>query len=780
MPQIIHNPTTGAYAVVDDNNNLIPGAQVGLHQDSGQIFAFDKDMNQLAVYNPKTNHSISISDNSQTNIPTDNSQQPQDLSGQEVKLTDPNDPSTLDIPKGYQINRDIYAKTGKNILEKGLDPSAKKGFIQSVYEAGLKPLQDTAQNLLDDGDMGFHQAKLLATGLFSQVKDFASHLTNGDNDVEGLVKSVPILGGIVSKMQEQMNKGDYTGALGTLVGNVAPLATDQIGEGITNTKNSLAALPETVASKVLPKVFPRSSEVLPADTAAAATSGDLQRSTGQITGNSTASKLEQTHGGKVAADLADQQRAATSAKLDDLKKQFVPNGIPDNVNGILQKKLAENYFDAENAKNQQYSDFQTNHVEKNTIPVVTEKANPNYTPPGPVPTNAADWTAYKQAQATNTPTIQQIEHLQGPVFLHETLPLATDLKTKLDNFKAGSEYQSLPELAKQQFNNISSTVNNLVQPTKTIFQGKEVDLPVADYEKVKLLRSAIGKKLGNISQFGLPDKMLSDIKTSLGNDLQNSVKNYWGNGQQASSDLADANASHAALRQLFNPDLKGKIFSGNSNLSKSGANMADPTSLIDDVGKSPVIAKQFMDGLGPQNAQLAKGAVLGKLIEGATNTANNAFSADSVINQLEAPGYRELFSASDRANIINTMRQFRTMNPGDLNSKVGYIQNMAFHMALPAAGALAGNLSGHMITGALAGGMLEVGLGQFARRILLDPKYARIAAQLPYAKAGSAQAGLLQTQLMQALKGTTVGVVLNNGQKVPAQVDNNGKLQVSQ
>lgn len=673
-------------------------------------------------------------------------------------------------------------KGAEQIAQEGAEkPEDNSGLFKSFYNARLRPIIDGASDAFQRGDLGANQAKLMAEGIKSTLKTFRDSFPDASlrhgvpkTSFEENINSIPIAGPMAQRMREQIDAGDYSGAIGTLGGTISPgLEPHLVPQGISKLKELGNKVPEAIAEKTLPKLFPRSAQVLPEDVAAQVTS-DIPSSIGQLTQNANAQRLEGSHGGAVATELADSQRALQASKLKDLQSQYFPNGVPQNINGFTQGKLVENFFDAKDKVKAKFDDFRDNYANKNVIPVTSEEPNPNYIPP----TNAQQF-AQQKAQGIG-PTIKTQQDVRGPIMLTESAQLADEIKGKLDKYRTGSDFEQLPQRSKDKFNELNSLVNNLSKRTSTVVNGQTVQMPIQTWEKLKQINTDIGLSKSELSNFSLAQSQVVGLSQALKRDIQSSIEGHWGSGKATYQKLEDANASHGAFKDLFDEPLKGKLFKGNENLSRNGANLTDPTNLYAHVSESPVIAKQFMDALGPTNRNVAKGAIIGQLSEIANNPATGDFSPDAMINKLNSPGYKEIFSSAERASAENLLRQLRGSNPSDLVSKGAGISNKAFHMAFPLVGLAGGIATGHMGVGLLSGVGVEMGLSTFAKKIMLNPKYARIAAQLPYQSATSSSARILSKSLMQALKGSSISVIMKDGSKQSAIVDDKGEIQLAQ
>ncbi len=475
--------------------------------------------------------------------------------------------------------------------------------------------------------------------------------------------------------------------------------------------------------------------------------------------------------------MANTQRGVNTGKINELREMFFPNGVPDNPNGVSSTNLASNYFHMGDSVDAKYDAFRKNYVEPNTHAFVREVPNPKAG-------QAAQILDSNGRPTVEPPTIKEDFTVQGPIVMGKASAYAKEIKAKIDGFVGDENFKNLPDKTRENFGNLKKVIDNLTEGTTiSDHAGNTMQVPVKEWEAVKQWRTDVGKVTAADEKIGLAKGTLGKLSGLLGEDIETSVGKLWGsNSADALKSLKDANTAHQEWNEIFTPGLRRKIFGRgqNPNLARIGGNskiidqekLADPATLYNGIAQSPEIARQFVSAFGSGKENIAKGSVLGSLIDKATNSANNSFSADALINQLKAPGYRELYTSSERDGITNFLRQIRTMDPSTLsgNRGIGYKEGL-FHLTTPALGAA----MGHPIEGLALQAGVELTTRQFAQKVLLNPRLARIAAQLPYQAAGSTQAGLLTSQLMKGMTGLVITATINGNQE-QRRIDDKGQL----
>lgn len=302
--------------------------------------------------------------------------------------------------------------------------------------------------------------------------------------------------------------------------------------------------------------------------------------------------------------------------------------------------------------------------------------------------------------------------LGGPINTQSATGFAYKLKPGIDQL-----YKELPDSMREKLFLLKQTVDKLTNGSEVITQeGQHFN----SFETIKDLRSKIGalaedqalKKIYQTRETG----GLSKLASLLGDDIQDSITTWKVNPQQSLQDLKTANLATPAR-------LKANAFD--------------------------------------------------RLMYESTDVANRKLNPDTFINKMtdEREWYRNKFTSEDRKNIVEVMRSIRAVQPAGQVGNNLYSRSMWVHAGMFGLGALTGSIR----QAAGEGMALLVSAHTFADKILLNPKYARLAAKLPSLPTDSFEASNITKTFLNLMKGSAVYMITPDGGKIEAHIDDKGK-----
>jgi hypothetical protein len=301
----------------------------------------------------------------------------------------------------------------------------------------------------------------------------------------------------------------------------------------------------------------------------------------------------------------------------------------------------------------------------------------------------------------------------GPVHLNNSAAFADQLKPEIDALLA-----DLPKSVEPgAFIKLRDTLGKITNPSVITDQGQRI----VPFDTVKELRTEIGEIVQNKALRDTYQSRqtggLSKLRSLLGDDLQDSISHQWTNDPGPA--LVALNNANSLTKQRYK------------------ANAVD------------------------------------NLVRDSTDQANKSFNPDTFINNMkdEKSWYYDALGNQNRGDLEQVMRAIRAVQPA---GQSGMLKSLGVHAGLFTLGAVGGLLEGHLPMGSSLGLTAMIGAHQFASKVLLDPKYARLAAKLPSLPTDSFEASTITKTLLKAMKGSAVYLVTPSGGKIQATIDEKG------
>ncbi len=311
-----------------------------------------------------------------------------------------------------------------------------------------------------------------------------------------------------------------------------------------------------------------------------------------------------------------------------------------------------------------------------------------------------------------------------------------------------------------------SGLNKLRITLTNLKNGVVVDgQKIMPYDAVKQLRTDINNAIRYDSHLDRAKGTMAAIRDTLGSDIDNSISKYWRN-KGALKQLKVADALHSETEDIFNEKVMASIKEGHYD-------RVDPSQVYKSAMSNPDRAREIIRALGPEEQRMAKGHFFAALDAKAGSNPN------AILNQLESPSYREVFSAHDHKDLTDFFRAQRRVQEfsSDAGNQAGLIWRKA-GVGIALAGG-AGNVAtggeSNISNYAMAGGLLMVGGREFASRILLNPKYARAAGRLTRIAPTSEEATFLRRVILTGMRGTEATVKYENGKTMRVKINANGE-----
>lgn len=304
-------------------------------------------------------------------------------------------------------------------------------------------------------------------------------------------------------------------------------------------------------------------------------------------------------------------------------------------------------------------------------------------------------------------------------------------------------------------------------------QGQLIPKPIG-YD----LALQIKRNTGKLGGFGevrrdIQERQFAGLNKAADTDIRESFPLWKSNGDVA---LKNYDVGNKVTQKIYGTYLQAPVENllkgPNSGAAEMRQALSDPNAL------------NRMLASGRDRRPLQSEAV-SDIFAGAFDDASKEFNGNSALEEWHKrenlPIFRKLFNATDRSNLEN----FFTTIKG-ISQKLTFAGAPAAAFRIAGAGIYVGGgvLSGKLFDGNISTGELyslgvlglAIGTNQFTRKVLLNPKIARMATSGFKSTVGSGEAHLATKAILQSLSGETVRLVTQNGE-IPVEVKD-GKLQL--
>jgi len=493
--------------------------------------------------------------------------------------------------------------------------------------------------------------------------------------------------------------------------------------------------------------------------AAALEKSGMPHTVGQKTGNSTLNWIEGAtapKGQRVA--LKNAQNQFIDEKVAQFNTRFgVPAGPGSkpysDLGDMSQTKILQRQAAAKKSVGRAYDAFDNaSSSEVVSIPKVLE-------PERTVGTGIIDPNTGKEGTKI-IPAVMGETKIAQPIYTNDaTNKLITRLKPELDVVVANLSKLPADAKAYARLSKLKTTLDNL--QAGTVEDGSQV-MP---WKAVKQLRTDINDAIRYESKLDKSQGSLKALRNALGTDIDTSITTKWANPGSI-KELKIADALHSESEKIFNPKVMRSIIEGQYD-------RVDPSQVYRSAMENPDRAREIIRALGPDEQRMAKGHFFAALDAKAGSNPNE------ILNQLDSPSYREVFSAHDHSDLTDFFRSQRRVQQysTDAGNQAGLIWRKA-GVAMALAGG-AGNIAtggdSNISNYALAGGTLMLGGRTFASKILLNPKYARAAGRLTRVAPSSEEATFLRRVILTGLRGSEAVIKYENGKTQTVKINSNGE-----
>lgn len=394
--------------------------------------------------------------------------------------------------------------------------------------------------------------------------------------------------------------------------------------------------------------------------------------------------------------------------------------------------------------------------------------------------------------------IPQIEEtvIAGPIETSNARIFARKLKDDLDAFITGDEFTALPPTFQGQLTKAKAAVDSLLEGTKyEAADGTIKTMHVLEYKTAKEFATALRNASWVENAFSDRAKgAMSYLSHQLKGDIKESMAIMWKNGTAARAAYERADTLNTALHRKFPKQVQK--FGGLSGTD----DIITGDDFVEFAFKDPERLQKFMD-VTPGSKPELQGEYLSQLFYDSIDPANQTFKPDEAIKRFS--GIRKgtvedtLFSPEQQKTINSLLRVMKKVSETKQAGEVAFkMREYSFAIQLAAralsspvttGAALVGAGGGiSVLTGSLAGlaipafGLTAMfGAKQFTKRVLMDPRNARIVTRLAKMKPYSPEAIAHSKNLLIALKGLPIMLEWPNGLKVQATINQQGKPEIS-
>ncbi len=494
---------------------------------------------------------------------------------------------------------------------------------------------------------------------------------------------------------------------------------------------------------------------------------ELSRSVGESIGSNKLQNLEQRLGKQPLSDLRKAQTVEQQSILDKLRGK----GTPEQIGKQGQQALSNAYSVSKDNYTDLYDQFNEKVIQPNTNTVkVVVGREPD------VQSSVLDASGQPLPAQKGAP-ITEDRQIALPIHLGTTSSWVQTEGQQINKLLSPDDFENLPPALQSSYNKVKSVLKDAANPTEIMLpDGSTQMIPFKEYDAVKEARTQLGYLLKNAE--GIKKKLYTGLRDVLDQDISSTLKavDPSGNAQGLKN---SADVAFGVHQDVIEP-VMNRVYKTDPALKQ----YQDPQEMFKNADTDPAIARQLRAAFRPTDLPILKTGMMSQAIDGAYDSATGLTNVDQLINKITSPGspYKSVFTPSELTNMEIMLRGMRSQTPNALQSgrSLGF---HAGHIALAAISGGAGALTGHDTSSRVEGAVLGAGViliapSQFVNRVLLNPTYARIAAQLPKVTAGSQEASLMtKTLLKGALRGTQV-LVANGTDAEPtkALIGNDGSI----
>lgn len=370
------------------------------------------------------------------------------------------------------------------------------------------------------------------------------------------------------------------------------------------------------------------------------------------------------------------------------------------------------------------------------------------------------------------PILEDVE-IKGPVTMMETQKLAQEVLPRLDEFMKGESFTRLPDIAKQRYVNIYSTLKNVAEPFEAFVNGQEVTVPLKSYESVKEIRTVLNDAITGKPQPNFPQAQLKRVAEQLGKDIDLSIQNFWKDGPGAMTALDKANRATELRKRTFNKEIDSRLYGRHEGGRLDVRTEADPDAFFRQAYQNPERAKRLITAMGPDNLEHIKGDYLDNyLLPKAFGKGETKFNPTAAIDELKNPnsGGREILSAGERNNLLRFFEAARATGENTENNGLTFLKD---HAQLNL-----GIVASKAVTGSTLPARLVIGMREFMQAIRQNKPVSDMSQRLLKIRPDSAEAEANAKMLVKGLRGLSLLVHIG-GKEYQGEVGENGKIKLA-
>ena len=380
------------------------------------------------------------------------------------------------------------------------------------------------------------------------------------------------------------------------------------------------------------------------------------------------------------------------------------------------------------------------------------------------------------SREVSVPVVEKVR--MTPVFVSNTNDVIAQEGIKLDEMFSDSYINKLPDWVANRYKQVKQAFDSFTKPVKAIIDGQEVELKARGFDKVRELRTQIGKTIFQKSEANWTnqERILGKMYKSLTQDLEFSIPT-WKNGKTALEALDKAHKLTVEKYSVFNDMVMGTV-------RRNRTTPAYPTTMLEPAYKSKDIAREIksaMANLDPEDTTILKSGYFENLISKGYNKAEQKLYQDKILDELldvDSPA-QVIFNQGERNRLVTFFRALRPLGAKDTQSGIVALRIREAGLVMTLGGGLTGLLARGYVTSGLSAGVTGIGIITGARAMsqaLLKPETAFYATKLLRLAPGTPEANFASRMVLRALKGTQVMVDVPRVGIFPATIQDDGKI----
>jgi hypothetical protein len=368
------------------------------------------------------------------------------------------------------------------------------------------------------------------------------------------------------------------------------------------------------------------------------------------------------------------------------------------------------------------------------------------------------------AEARKVPVISKAI-LDGPIYYNETQKIASGIKTmiskRLGEAIEGIDKDTAIQATRRRISALDDIVDTYGTGIETInVDGKIVPTNIIEFDQIQMDRNTINTMVPFAREHNLEQGQLKRLAMAMNRDIKASVSK-WRGGPGHAYRLEESNALTKKRKKLFNKDFY---------LAMTG----EVDVLITNALKSKKKARKYLESTGDTEELSAE--FLANFIQKFKKFDDKSwvFDAKSALQEWDHrkwPGLTEVILKGNTKKAIKQNLRFFAEIPKEMSMSGNTALTIAAgRVALRVATGTLSLVAGSVAAiGAVQTGGVMIGLSfavrDYAKRVLMNPKIAKIATRLyksPVRGAGSTQTKRDTMALLAAMKGTRAVIYQSN------------------